>query len=561
MAEGVARVDVTRWYRYDELVGILNGWVSAFPKLAALESIGTSAEGRDVWVLTVTNRIAGAAEDKPAMYIDANIHAGEITGCSVVLYTADELLHGYGHDAAITQLLDTRTFYLAPRVQPDGVERYLTTPYSLRSSIRPWPFEEEDAGLTPEDINGDCLIVQMRVEDPNGEWKISGHDARLLVKRRPDELSGTFYRIFTEGVLKEHPGGPVKLARPLLGLDNNRNWPANWSPLQRGGGPFPLSEPEPRAVAAFVEAHRNIVIAQNYHTAGGVILRAPCAVDDSAVPPRDQEVYKIFGEIGEEVTGYPCASVFDSFQERDDAGRRSQSGGFIEWTYDHLGIWSFATELWDIQSRAGIERPANDPMRTQRELTEEDGLKILRFLDANVAGPAYLPWQLFEHPELGPVDIGGFNPKYIRQNAPPEFLLDEAQRNTAFSLRQAAMTPELGFGEVVVEALGNNLYVIRATVENRGFLPTNGSAMALRNQRARPIEVELDGGEVLLGESKQQLGHLQGRSANRGLMMMLGMGKVDNERRVEWLVRGDGPLTLTVRSDMAGTAREVVELG
>ncbi|HEX5165633.1 MAG TPA: M14 family metallopeptidase, partial [Thermomicrobiales bacterium] len=300
--------DITRFYTYDELTEILRTHERAHPTLATLESIGQSFEGRDIWLLTVTNQETGAAGEKPAMYIDGNIHAGEVTGSNIVLHTIDLLLDGYGSDDEVTALLDNFTFYLAPRVQPDGAELYLTSPLTLRSSVRPWPYEDEDDGLTPQDINEDGLILQMRVRDPKGEWRVSEQDARLMVKRRPDELTGEFYRLYTEGLLNEYVRGPVKLARSKYGIDQNRNWPANWSSLQRGGGPFPLSEPETRAVATFVESHRNIVVVQNYHTTGGVILRSPCAVGDSTLPKGDAEVYKKMGEIGESIVGYPCAS-------------------------------------------------------------------------------------------------------------------------------------------------------------------------------------------------------------------------------------------------------------
>ncbi|MFW6074373.1 MAG: M14 family metallopeptidase [Chloroflexota bacterium] len=556
----IERVDVTRFYTYDELTAILNRYVEAFPELASLESIGQSYEGRDIWALTITNSATGPAADKPAMYIDANIHAGEVTGCSVVLYTADTLLHGYGTDDRITYLLDTRTFYLLPRVQPDGVEKYLTTPEMLRSSVRQWPFDYDDEGLTPEDINDDGLILQMRVPDQNGEWRASNRDPRLMVKRGPDEFEGEFYRLYTEGMINDYDGGPVRFARPRYGLDQNRNWPAQWSVHQRGGGPYPLSEPETQAVAKFVEGHRNISIVQNYHTAGGVILRAPCAVGDDALPPRDAEIYADFGAIGEDVTGYPCSPVYNAFPRRDDAGRRSTAGGFIEWTYDHLGIWSFATELWDIQSRAGIERPKDDPMRSVREPTEDDGLKLLTFLDEELDGEGFVPWQRFDHPQLGQVEIGGWNIKFMRQNAPPKFLQDEAERNTAFTIRQAGMTPELGLENVEVEGVGGDLYIVRATVVNRGYLPTHNSWALLRNGTARPVELEIEGGEVLMGKRRQEIGHLAGRSGNRGMMPMFGMSKVDNERRVEWLVRGTGPLTVHARSEKAGAASETVDL-
>lgn len=551
-------IDITRFYRFDELTGLLRGLERDYPRLASLQSIGTSWEGRDIWLLTVTNQDTGAAEDKPAMYIDGNIHAGEVTGCNVALHTADMLLRGYGVDPEITALLDTRTFYIAPRVQPDGAELYLTTPLTLRSSVRPWPKDEEDDGLTPDDINGDGLILQMRVPDPKGEWRISEQDDRLMVKRRPDELAAegtSFYRLYTEGYLNEHVRGPVKLARTKYGLDQNRNWPANWSVYQRGGGPFPLSEPETRAVATFVESHRNIVIVQNYHTFGGVILRSPCAVGDSSLPGRDAEVYGKMGEIGEEITGYPCASVYDAFPELDERGRRSTSGGFIEWTYEGLGMFSFATELWDMQSRAGVEREKSDPMRVVREPSEEDGLKLLAFNDEHLGGRGFVRWQPFEHPQLGPVEIGGWKTKEVRQNAPPEFLQDECERNARFSVRQAVMLPQLVIGDVEVEKIADDAFVIRATIENHGFLPTHGSDIAVRNGVAKPVEVEIEGVAPIIGKRKQEIGHLQGRSAARGMMFAFGMAKVENERLVEWLVRGTGPATITVRGEKGGAVR------
>ncbi|HQX61931.1 MAG TPA: M14 family metallopeptidase [Thermomicrobiales bacterium] len=554
------QIDVSRFHTFDEMTGLLKGLVATYPTLATIESIGQSHEGRDIWLLTITNQQTGAAGDKPAMYIDANIHAGEVTGCNVALYTIEMLLAGYGNDADITELLDTRTFYIAPRVQPDGAELYLTTPYTLRSSVREWPGGDPDDGLTAEDIDGNGLILQMRVRDPKGEWRVSDHDARLMVKRRPDELTGEFYRLYTEGVLNNHVRGPVTLARPKWGLDQNRNWPANWSPVQRGGGPHPLSEPETRAVATFVESHRNIVMIQNYHTTGGVILRAPCAVDDKTLPPRDVDTYKKIGDIGEGITGYPCASVFDAFQEVDDSGRRSQSGGFIEWTYYHLGVFSFATELWDLQSRAGIERPANDAMRSMREQTEDDGLKLLRFNDEHLGGRCFVPWKAHEHPQLGAIEIGGWKTKEIRQNAPAEFLPDECERNAAFTVRQAAMTPIIAIGDVAVEKIADDAFVVRAMVANEGYLPTYGAEMARRIEAAKPVEVAISGAEPIIGKAKQSIGHLQGRSAARGMMFSFGGAKVDNERLLEWLVRGNGEVTITATSEKGGVARKTVAL-
>src|SRR5581483_4284799 len=83
------------YYRYDELTNILNGFVQEFPKLARIESIGKSYEGRDVWLVTVTNRATGPDKDKPAFWVDGNIHASEVSPASACVYFLQYLLTNY----------------------------------------------------------------------------------------------------------------------------------------------------------------------------------------------------------------------------------------------------------------------------------------------------------------------------------------------------------------------------------------------------------------------------------------------------------------------------------
>lgn len=559
MSAAPPEFDVTHFYQFDEMSSLLKGFADAHPGLSELSSAGKSYEGRDIWVLTITSQATGPADTKPAMYLDGNIHAGEVTGCNVCLYTIHYLLTSYGVDDHVTRLLDTTTFYVLPRVQPDGAEKYLTTPYTLRSSVRRWPTEEDDHGLYEEDVDGDGLILQMRVADPNGEWKISERDPRLMIKREPDEIDGAFYRLYVEGLLRDPRPEPLSFATSPYGIDQNRNWPANWSPAQKGGGAFPLSEPETAAVAQFVEEHPNIVILQNYHTTGGVILRSPCAESDQSIPKADAEIYKAMGSIGERLTGYPCAPVYDAFPLTDDQGRRATSGGFIEWTYAHKGILSFATELWDIKSRAGIERADTDPMRVVRDETEDDGLKLLEWSDRELGETGFVPWRTFDHPQLGEVEIGGWNVKAVRQNAPPAFLQDECERSLQFTLSQAAMMPKLSFKSIDCEHLGDHLHILRITVQNDGFLPTNGSEQGGRLQLP-PIDVTVDGADVLIGRPKVEIGHLQGRAAAIVGRNRPGQFRVENEKLVEILVRGSGDLSVSAKADRAGAITRRVSL-
>ena len=57
-----------------------------------LESIGTSYEGRDIWLATITNSETGAASDKPGFLIEANIHSMEWTGSTAALHLVHKLL-------------------------------------------------------------------------------------------------------------------------------------------------------------------------------------------------------------------------------------------------------------------------------------------------------------------------------------------------------------------------------------------------------------------------------------------------------------------------------------
>ena len=124
-----------RFHRYEELKAMLEGVAERHPRLFTLESIGKSYEGRDIWVLCATNLDTGSATEKPAYWADGNIHAAEVTASLACLYFIDYLEKGYGNDADVTRLLDTRAFYICPRINPDGAEWALAErPKFIRSS-------------------------------------------------------------------------------------------------------------------------------------------------------------------------------------------------------------------------------------------------------------------------------------------------------------------------------------------------------------------------------------------------------------------------------------------
>ncbi|MCU0734428.1 MAG: hypothetical protein MUF20_02745, partial [Methylotetracoccus sp.] len=166
------RFDV--YYRYEQLQQTLHWLAAAFPALVRVRSIGKSHEGRDIWLAIVTRFETGEDTEKPALYIDGNIHATEVASSMACLYFLHHLVSEYGSDPDVTHCLNSRAFYVCPRLNPDGAEWALAeVPRFIRSSTRPYPYQEQPvAGLRREDIDGDGRVLTMRIPDPTGPWKI-----------------------------------------------------------------------------------------------------------------------------------------------------------------------------------------------------------------------------------------------------------------------------------------------------------------------------------------------------------------------------------------------------
>ncbi len=547
------------FYTYEEMTALLKDAAEKFPQLAELSSAGKSLEGREIWVLTITNTETGPAANKPAMYIDGNIHAGEVTASHVAMHTIVKLLNSYGECEEVTQLLDTRTLYILPRVNPDGAELYLTTPYMLRSTTKPNPDAEqwETNSLYPEDIDGDGEVLFMRRLDESGQWKVSSKDDRLLIPREPGDFKGPFYNLYPEGRVHNYQGGPILGAPDRWGLDINRNFPSAWSPTQKGGGEFPLSEPETRAMVEFVTSHPNIGALQAYHTKSGAILRPSCSGPDKNLSKTDLESFKALGKIGEQLTGYPCISVFEGFTGS------AIYGVYIDWVYEHRGILGYTTELWDIKARAGIEGKRDF---LKREFNEAEELTILKWNDEELDGTGFVRWTKFDHPELGEVEIGGWKPKTVIQNCHFKYLEDECQKNYLFSLKHAGALPQVVIENVAVKQVEGNVYEISVDVANRGFLPTHVTDKALQSKMVKPLKVELtgEGFEVVGGELKKEIGQLEGfRFANEYWYTFGKNSYPQIRKRVTWTVfknQENAAITVNASSERGGKLHKEVVL-
>jgi murein tripeptide amidase MpaA len=565
-------IDFGEYFLYDDLTAHLHGLAAAYPHLARLDSLVKSWQRRDVWCMTLTNQATGPHDEKPAFYIDANIHAEEVTTSHTALYTIWYLLTHYGTDDVVMFLLDHMTFYVIPRVNPDGAEISLTTAHHWCGNGRYQPGEEQTRGLCQHDINGDGLIVQIRVQDPAGEWKISDVDPRLMVQREPGEVGpGPYYRLYPEGEIRgERDGVSVEIEKPRDG-NLNRNYPAGWRPefRQYGAGEHPLSEPEALATARFILDHPNITGMQCYHTHGGQHLRPSLVEPDSALPTFDLAVYKTIGAMGTALTGYPVISVFEEFTSDP---KQPRVGSLMQWSYDEFGIITFSTELWNPEIAAGLTEPAKYQIRAR---TPEDELKLLEYNDQHLGGRGFVAWTPFDHPQLGPVEIGGWTHMFTFRNPPPaswassdearQFLFNTIHTNCLFTLKHAACAPRLVIERVQAEPLGADLFKITALVANHGFLPTHLTQRALEHDAAGSVKVVItapDGAEVIMGAATQDIGHLAGRDERRATWSPWMRQWSQTRKEVAWLVRAPSKtaITITAQSDRAGVQRQEITL-
>jgi murein tripeptide amidase MpaA len=559
------QVEFDKYYRYDDLSRILGEYAQKYPGLVRLGSIGQSYEGRDLWLVTLTNFETGEADQKPALWVDGNIHASEVAPSSACLFLINRLVSSYGSDPDVTRCLDTRTFYVCPRVNPDGAEWALADrPKIIRSSTRPYPYDEEPlGGLVWQDVDADGRMLMMRVPDPNGAWKVCPEEPRLLIRREPAEAGGQYYRLLREGRIEDYDGVTFGLQPEKERLDLNRNFPVNWRQEheQEGAGPYPASEPEVHAVVDFITSHPNITGGVAFHTMSGVLLRPYGEQPDEAMPAEDLWTFEKIGQKGTELTGYPAISVYHDFRYHP---QKVISGVFDDWMYDHLGLYAWVVELWNPQRQAGIEEIKYIEWRREHPL--EDDLKLLKWSDEVLEGKGYVDWYPFEHPELGPVELGGWNWLYAFKNPPPQFLEKEIAPFADWLIWHLLISPRLEILQAEAKPLGEDTHRIRLVVQNSGWLPTSVTKKASENQIVRGVvcEIELPEGATLeTGRAREEVGQLEGRADKPSAHFSYYTSDVTRDRaKVEWVVRAPrgGTVRMTARHERAGTMVTSLEL-
>ncbi len=154
-----------------------------YPDFVRVESLGKSASGSDIPLITLARLEGDSPLERPAMLVVASLEADDLFGTELAVSVARSLAVQARRDESLAALLGRIVVYIVP-----------------------------------------CLNVDLRAQ-----------------------------------AFAALESGSLKLAPRKVDLD--RNFPAGWDPLgERSAGPYPLSEPEARALAEFVVARPNIVV-------------------------------------------------------------------------------------------------------------------------------------------------------------------------------------------------------------------------------------------------------------------------------------------------------------
>ncbi|XP_078681338.1 carboxypeptidase D-like isoform X2 [Branchiostoma floridae x Branchiostoma belcheri] len=116
-------IDTTHYHDFVDMSAQLQDYANRYPHITRLFSIGQSVQGRDLWVMQVTDRPDQTEPGEPQVKLVGNMHGNEAISREVLIFLIQYLCEKYGQDDQVTQLVDTTNIFIMPSMNPDGFER------------------------------------------------------------------------------------------------------------------------------------------------------------------------------------------------------------------------------------------------------------------------------------------------------------------------------------------------------------------------------------------------------------------------------------------------------
>ncbi len=541
------------YHDYKALTDALKQITAQNPKIAKLISIGKTLQGRDIWLLQLSGTNGPSPLEKQALLICGNLEGDHVIGSEVGLGIARNLVEGYGKDEKVTEVLDRRTFYIIPRLNPDGAELFFADLLQEHEgNLKPrdedydWLVDEDG----PEDLNSDGMITLMRVKDKEGDWFVDEKDPRLMKKKEDATPVDKLYKIYPEGI--DNDGDELYNEDGPGGFNINRNFPHNFGYLPKGYGVYPASEVETRALIDFMTRHVPELKTQPHRNICGVLLFSKfdnlaagsgidCGTPTFPEPPRAERQPTMTGMFffmgrrrGEQEEQQPRPTdpqpkktesrdthLFESVSEKykeitgiKNAVSEKPVGSLLEWAYFQFGVPAFSANLWSLREEEGApsarmkrepqadttQAPQMDRIAMMRQFMSRQGPsaqpesapndeKWLKWIDEKNNKEGFVEWAKFAHKQLGEIEIGGFNP-HIRLNPPADQIPELSKSHAEFVLFLASQFAEITMDEPVIKKLSSELFELKIKIHNNGEFPY-ATAMGERTRNINSIMLKL----------------------------------------------------------------------
>ena len=523
-----------QYSNFAQLTARIQALAKNHPQFATVKSIGSSASGKDLWMITIGS---GTTSAKPAIAVVGSVEGNHLLGTEMAIGFAENLLRGSNTDS-IKALLNRTTFYVFPNMMPDATENYFSKLQYERTGNATETDDDRDGAVNEDgydDLDGNGKITWIRVESPIGQYRTHPDDARILIKTDIAKKEKGKYLLYTEGIDNDKDGlfnedGPG-------GVALNKNLTYKHPSFSNASGEFPVSEKESRALLDQLFELFNVYALVSFGSNNN--LSVPVSYNAQAASQRivagyqetDAKMNALVSELYNDVVGVK------------DAPKTTPSGGdLLSWGYYHYGRNSFSTPGW--------WPPKAKPDTTKKEKAlsvDDDQANYLRWAAGQQQTNVFTPWKAIQHPDFPGriVEVGGMDP-FVMTNPPFSLVPAITSKHTDFLIRLAALQPDLEIVNVKSEKLGNNVVRISAEIINKGALASH-TKLGERSYWVKRIAVKLNtapGQTVLSGKKNQLLNTVEGFSS----------------QKITWLVKGNGILTIEAGSPTTGIKKTTVNL-
>ncbi|BBM87756.1 DUF2817 domain-containing protein [Candidatus Uabimicrobium amorphum] len=177
------------YHTYATLTAELQKLANDYSDIAQLHTIGKSVEGRELWIIKISDNVEQNEAEPEFKYI-SSMHGDEVVGKEMMMYLINELLTNYGKRDDITRLINETQIWIMPSMNPDGTEAQRRYNADWVDLNRNFPDLEDDKKNTPDGRATETQLMMRFNEEHNFVLSINFHGGALVVNYPWDTKSG-----------------------------------------------------------------------------------------------------------------------------------------------------------------------------------------------------------------------------------------------------------------------------------------------------------------------------------------------------------------------------------